>query len=197
MPLTAVLRRKQQCLLRRSRDDPDAFADFYDAYSERILGFLMRRVLDAEVALDLASETFAKALERRRQFRGTTAEEEQAWLVTIARSELSHYWARGKVQREALERLGVPVPGLTDADIERVEELADLRVMADQLHGAIAQLPAEQRQAVQLRIVQELAYHDLARELNITEQTARARVSRGLRALAASLAAAGLVEDAA
>jgi RNA polymerase sigma-70 factor (ECF subfamily) len=197
VPLTAVLRRKQQCLLRRSRDDPDAFADFYDAYSERILGFLMRRVLDAEVALDLASETFAKALERRRQFRGTTAEEEQAWLVTIARSELSHYWARGKVQREALERLGVPVPGLTDADIERVEELADLRVMADQLHGAIAQLPAEQRQAVQLRIVQELAYHDLARELNITEQTARARVSRGLRALAATLAAAGLVEDAA
>jgi RNA polymerase sigma-70 factor (ECF subfamily) len=67
-------------LLARSLDDVDAFADFYRAYYDAILAFLVRRVLDPEVAFDLLSETFAKALERRWQFRGNTKEQEQAWL---------------------------------------------------------------------------------------------------------------------
>jgi RNA polymerase sigma-70 factor (ECF subfamily) len=44
--------------------------------------------------------------------------------------------------------------------------------------------------AVQLRIVDELPYPDLARNLGITEQAARARVSRGLAKLAELLDAA-------
>ena len=54
----------------QSLDDIEVFADFYRAYYESILAFLARRVLDPEIAFDLMSETFAKALERRRQFRG-------------------------------------------------------------------------------------------------------------------------------
>ena len=73
--------------------------------------FLMRRVLDVDTAFDLLSETFATALERRRQFRGGSAEEEQGWLFSIARCELSHYWRDGRVERIALARLGVAVPG--------------------------------------------------------------------------------------
>src|SRR3954464_6581188 len=97
-------------MLARSRHDPDAFAEFYDAYAERVLLFLVRRVLDVDAAFDLLSETFATALERRHQFRGSSAEEEQGWLFAIARSELSHYWRDGKVERIALAppRVGLP-----------------------------------------------------------------------------------------
>ena len=64
-----------------------------------MLVYFTRRVLDVDVAFDLLSETFAKALERRRQFRGGSPEEEQGWLFSIARSELSHYWRDGRVER--------------------------------------------------------------------------------------------------
>ena len=47
----------------------------------------------------------------------------------------------------------------------------------------LAALPAAQRDAVRLRIVDELSYDDLAARLGITPDNARARVSRGLRAL--------------
>ncbi len=51
-----------------------------------MLVFFTRRVLDAELAMDLTAETFATALTRREQFAGRSAEEEQAWLFAIARS---------------------------------------------------------------------------------------------------------------
>jgi RNA polymerase sigma factor (sigma-70 family) len=190
--------RRSSSLLVQSRDDPDAFAAFYDAYAERVLLFLVRRVLDVDTAFDLLSETFATALERRHQFRGGSAEEEQGWLFSIARSELSHYWRDGKIERLALSRIGVPVPGLTDPDIERIEQLAGLNALVPALQEAMAALPEEQRRAVELRIVEEHGYAEVAVILGVSEQTARARVSRGLRALAHRLPTrAAMMEDAA
>ncbi len=175
------------CLLVQSREDPDAFADFYDAYAERVLVFFTRRVLDVEMAFDLLSETFAIALERRMQFRGETPEQEQGWLFSIARSELSHYWRDGNVERSALARMGVPVPGLTDPQIERIEDMAGLSEVAAPLAEAMAALPSDQRRAVELRVIEEHGYAEVALALGITEQNARARVSRALRALASAL----------
>jgi RNA polymerase sigma factor (sigma-70 family) len=183
VPLRLNSLRRSDCLLTRAREDPDAFADFYDAYAERVLLFLARRVLDVDTAFDLLSETFAKALEHRHQFRGRTAEEEQGWLFSIARSELSHFWRDGRVERTALARLGVPVPDLTDPEIERIEQLAGIATLAAPLADAMAALPEEQRRAVELRVIEECGYSDVAVMLGVSEQTARARVSRGLRTL--------------
>src|ERR1044072_6473857 len=98
--------RAPQLLLRRSVDYPKAFHDFYRAYVDRIVVYFARRTLDAETALDLTGETFAVALERRAQFRGTTPQEEQGWLFSIARSPIVAFWKRGDVERAALARLG-------------------------------------------------------------------------------------------
>ena len=190
--------RRSASLLAQSRQDPDAFAAFYDAYAERILLFLVRRVLDVDTAFDLLSETFATALERRHQFRGSSAEEEQGWLFSIARSELSHYWRDGKVERIALARLGVGVPALSDPEIERIEQLAGITDLVPALHDAMASLPEDQRRAVELRVVEEHGYSEVATILGVSEQTARARVSRGLRALAQRLPKSpAMIEDAA
>jgi RNA polymerase sigma-70 factor (ECF subfamily) len=190
--------RRSSSLLAQSRQDPDAFAAFYDVYAERILLFLVRRVLDVDTAFDLLSETFATALERRHQFRGSTAEEEQGWLYSIARSELSHFWRDGRVERTALARLGVGVPALSDPEIERIEQLAGINDLVPALHDAMASLPEDQRRAVELRVVEEHGYSEVATILGVSEQTARARVSRGLRALAQRLPKSpAMMEDAA
>ncbi|HEX8103881.1 MAG TPA: RNA polymerase sigma factor [Solirubrobacteraceae bacterium] len=174
-------------LLRRSLDDADAFADFYGEYVRGVSAFVMRRVYDAEVALDLTSETFAVAFERRRQFRGRTAGEEQAWLYAIARNLLLHYWRRGGVERAAMARLGIETPPLTDEDIERLEQLADTDALRREVATALDNLPADQAYAVRQRVLCERSYAEVAAELGQSEQTIRARVSRGLRAIGASI----------
>jgi RNA polymerase sigma factor (sigma-70 family) len=179
-----LIRSPSTSLLAQSLQDVEAFAEFYRAYYDVILAFLVRRVFDPEVAFDLLSETFAKALERRWQFKGHTAEQERSWLFAIARTELLHYWRSGNTERAAIRRFSIAVPALTEAETDRIEGLAGLNEIAVELASALSALPGDQRIAVELRIVRELSYAELAAELGISEPTARARVSRGLRSLA-------------
>ena len=135
-------------LLRRSLDDPAAFQEFYRAHADRVVIFFARRAYDPELALDLTGETFAVALERRAQFRGSTWQEEQGWLFAIARSQLQHYWRRGEVERAALERIGHDPPHATLADIEWVERMADLPRLRSTVRSALECLPDDQAYAV-------------------------------------------------
>ena len=70
----------------------------------------------------------------------------------------------------------------------RIEELAGVATMRALIAEQLRVLPAEHRAALELRIVEERDYDDVAARLGVTEQTARARVSRGLRALHGLLA---------
>ena len=80
------------------------------------------------------------------------------------------------------------MPTLTDAETERIEALAGLSALGDALSDALAALPGDQRRAVELRRASsELSYAELASALGVSEPTARARVSRGLRALARAM----------
>jgi RNA polymerase sigma-70 factor (ECF subfamily) len=163
--------------------DPESLSRLYETHAAVLVRFLARRTLQPEVAIDLVAETFAKAFAHRDQFRGETESEAVAWLFGIARHELSAYFRRGVVDRRAMAALGLEVPALIDADYERVEELADLRAQRVELARALAELSPEHRDALRLRVVEEQSYHDVAKTLGISEQTARARVSRALRAL--------------
>ena len=149
--------------------------------------YFARRTFDAETALDLTGETFAVALECREQFRGATPQEEQGWLFAIARHQLGGYFTRGQVERAALVRLGFDPPGASTADLEWVERIADLPSLRATVRTALDGLPSDQAYAVTARVVNARAYSELAGELNVTEQVVRARVSRGLRALAEDL----------
>jgi RNA polymerase sigma-70 factor (ECF subfamily) len=173
--------------LRRAADDASAFDELYDELAERVLVFFTRRILDGQLALDLTGETFAIAFEHRRRFRGTTTEEQEGWIFAIARSRLARYWRRGRVEREALERLGVEVPVMGDAELERVDELAGTAHVRAQVARELGRLPADQRDALQAHVVEERPYAELAHDWGVSEQTIRARVSRGLRALGATL----------
>jgi RNA polymerase sigma-70 factor (ECF subfamily) len=167
------------------------FSDLYARHSERILRYLARKVLEPEVAVDLTAETFAQAYLGLHRFRGDTEEEASAWLFGIARNLLRRYVRKGAAERRAIERLGIDVPPLDAEDHSRIEELAGLADVRAAARNGLANLPEDQRRALVLRIVEELPYPEVAERLDVTEVAARARVSRGLRALAASLATEG------
>jgi len=178
-------RRTEQDLpaLHRAVDDPDAFAELYDALAERVLMFFSRRVFDGQLALDLTGETFAVTFEERARFRGRTVAEQEGFVFAIARTRLSRYWRRGRVEKAALRRLGVEVPLAQDDELERIDELAALADARRRVAEEMRLLPAEQQSAIEGRIVRERTYTELSDELGVSEQVVRARVSRGLRRL--------------
>ena len=161
----------------------DDISRLYSRHAEELLGYFARRTLQAEVAVDLVGETFARAFADRTQFRGVEDGEAIAWVFAIARHQLSDYFRRGHVERRALARLGVEVPALVDGDYERVEELAALAERRVWVSERVADLSSDQSDALRLRVVEERSYAEVALTLGVSEQTARARVSRALRAL--------------
>lgn len=185
--VTLLSMSKRETVPQHCLKDPARFAEAYRTHSRSILVFLTRRTYDPETALDLTAETFAQAFAGRRRFRGSTDDELAAWLFAIARNVLARFLRRGVVERRALTRLGVDVPALESDDVARLIELAGLDDVRDAVERGFRTLSEDQREALRLRVVEELSYVEVARRLEISEPTARARVSRGLRALADAL----------
>ena len=185
---------EQLVRLRRPIRDPEGFVDLYRRESERVLTFCARRVLEAEAAVDLTAETFAQAYRGRRGFRGDTEVEARAWLLSIARRQISRYLRRGAMDRRATEALGICVPLADPGETEEIERRAGLPALRAALAPELARLSQEQQVALRLRVVEERSYEEIAVALGVSEQTVRARVSRGLRTLARALETTTLFE---
>jgi RNA polymerase sigma factor (sigma-70 family) len=168
-------------------DAGSEFSTVYAREGERVLLFLARRTLDVAVAGDLTAETFAIAFCSWPRLQERSEAEVRAWLFTVARRQLSRYFRRARVERRAVERLGIRVPQLHEDDVALIEERAGLAELRVALEVELARLSGEQREALRLRVVEDRPYGEVARLLGVSEQAARARVSRGLRSLAGAL----------
>ena len=155
----------------------------YERYARALLAFFQRRVADPEIAVDLTADTFTLALERRKQFRGTSDEQLSGWLWSIARSVLRDHERRNETARRGSRRLGRERRMLTDREIERIEELAASKSIRDAVVRSLDRLPADQREAVRRHVLAEEDYDAIARDLDCSPAVVRQRVSRGIATL--------------
>jgi RNA polymerase sigma-70 factor (ECF subfamily) len=173
---------------RRGTENPRAsFEALYERLAERLLVYLARRVRDPDAAAELWAECWAVAFAGWPRCRAREPGKAEAWVFGIARHQLAAYYRSGAIRRRALERLRWTAPSLSADERERIDRLAELDVLSPALERALAALPQARRQAVQLRVVDDLPYDAIAQRLGCSEQTARAHVSRGLRRLERAL----------
>lgn len=167
-----------------ARADPEAFGHFYERFERPLLSFFLRSTTRPELAADLAAETFARALESVAGYDPGRGHAHQ-WLFGIARNVLAQSYRRGRVEDAARVRLGLPRLVMDDHALETVSRLSADRELAS---IALGGLPAEQRRAIEARVVDERDYREIAGELECSEAVVRQRVSRGLRDLKTRLA---------
>lgn len=172
-------------ILARSRTSPKAFADFYEEMSPTVLRFFARQTRDPQAAFELMAEAFAKAFEKRLDFRGATDEQAAAWLWRIARNELLHFQRSRSVELSALQRLGLERPAPSDTELREVERLLSTESIRPQIRGALDTLSPAQQEVIQLRFEDELSYEEISERLAVSQDVVRARTSRALRALGA------------
>ena len=161
-----------------SSRDATSFEEFYVRHVDTVLGYFARRTGDAELAADLASETFAAALAGRRRYR-PSAGAAGSWLFGIASRKLADAQRRGYAERRARRRLGMERLELSDDDYARIERLGE----RDDAHVLMQRLAPEQRAAITARVIEERPYDRIATELDTAEAVVRKRVSRGLAAM--------------
>ncbi len=132
---------------------------------------------DPDRADDLTQEIFLRIFRHLGRFRGRSSL--KTWIYRV-----SVNCCRSRLARRRLPRITSP-----DPSIDVVEQLRDQRAGPErraiardrvgQLAEALAKLPAPFREAVVLRDVDGLTYHEIAQVLQVRIGTVRSRIARG------------------
>jgi RNA polymerase sigma factor (sigma-70 family) len=167
-------------LIRAAESDAAAFAELYRRHVPAVHAWFRRRLDWA--ASDLTAESFAQAWLSRRTFRDEADGSALPWLLGIARNVARESARRNAVESRARRRLGLPTDLASEDGYAAVEERLSPRAG---LPEALDRLSTPEREALELRVVDELPYPDVAARLGVRPAAARLRVSRALRRLSA------------
>lgn len=170
---------------RAQAGDPRAFAALVRAYQERVFRFILRLVGARDDAMDLTQDTFMKAHQALPGWRPEA--QFRTWLFSIAHhAALDLLRRRQRVRFVSFADLGA---GETEGHLPDPASQPD-QLLADRqrigvLERALHALPAEQREILLLRELEDMSYAEIAATLGIAEGTVKSRLAR---ARAAALA---------
>jgi RNA polymerase sigma-70 factor (ECF subfamily) len=161
--------------------DEGALSALYDRYSGMLYAMLLRILKDAGAAEEVLQDLFLQLWRGAARFdasRGSLA----AWLLVIGRNRaLSRL--RGKQRREFvpddIEGFSLDaVPSSEDLE----NEAARMQLM-QRLRGAMAALPAEQREAVELAYFEGMTQTEIAARTGSPLGTVKSRVRAAMQSL--------------
>ena len=164
---------------RIARADPDALAALYDRYASRVLGLTTRILSDPDEAEDVLQEVFLQVWREPRRFdaaRGSVL----TWLLVLARSRaidrLRALRRRGRDRQVDLAAADIPAGG----DLERAAQTSQ---ESDAVRQVLAQLPADQRRALELAYFDGYTQSEIAQLTGAPLGTVKTRLRQGMMKL--------------
>jgi RNA polymerase sigma-70 factor (ECF subfamily) len=179
---TDAAREAWKLVERAQAGDTEAFGLIYDKYVDTVFRFIYFRVGNRQLAEDLTSESFLRALKRI----GTVTWQGRdlgAWLVTIARNLVADHFKSGRY------RLEVTTGDVLDADREdRGPEGSPESAVVDHITNvtlltAVKQLNPEQQECIVLRFLHGFSVAETAQAMSKNEGAIKALQYRAVRAL--------------
>lgn len=148
--------------------DRAAFARLYERFAPMVHAVLLSRVDPAD-ADDLTQEVFLKALRRLRSLREPEAV--GGWLAALARNRATTLvrW-RLRIKRLLLARPPAP---------KRASDGID----AEEVLGAIRQLPEAYRETLVMRLVAQMSGPEIAARTGLSHGSVRVNLTRGMKML--------------
>ena len=151
----------------------DAFEALYDGYHRLVYGVALRILGDVSGAEDITQAVFLKLWSSPDLFRSGNF---PAWLARVTRNRALDV-LRSKAYRSESE--------LPDAlpESDSLEDVAFARIDAAKVRGALALLPSEQREPIELGFFGGVTHEEIARRSGIPLGTIKTRIRSGLRKL--------------
>ncbi|MFL6090572.1 MAG: sigma-70 family RNA polymerase sigma factor [Aeromicrobium sp.] len=159
--------------------DADAFGQLYDHYVNSIFRFVRARVGSTQLAEDITGEAFLRALRSINTFTWQ-GKDFGAWLTTIARNLITDHYKSRRTQLEIV----TDVPPERETGRPGPDEDALATISNEALLRAVNSLPADQRDCILMRFIQELSIAETAQVLGKSEGAVKQLQLRGVRRLA-------------
>ena len=160
--------------------DEAALSTLYDRYSAMLFGMLMRILRDQQAAEEVLQDMFLQLWRNAAQFdakRGSLP----AWLMVIGRNRAISR-LRGRRDREVLEEEEGDYAN-TFASGQNIEDEAVRAELARNISAALEQLPAEQKQAVELAYFEGMTQSEIANRTGTPLGTVKTRVRTAMQTL--------------
>lgn len=168
----------EQLMERVVGGDMDALGVLFERHKQSLYSFLLRFTAEQGLAEDVVLDAFLRVYEYRKSFNRRASF--KTWLFTIA-----HNLAIDAIKKSIRqERFSQEL--IHEAEHQPASEISDSVVAnaeTEQIRTAIAQLPAEQREVLILRVYHELSYREIATITKCNEETVRVRAHRGRQTL--------------
>jgi RNA polymerase sigma factor (sigma-70 family) len=162
---------------RLNRGQPEALEDCYRTLGPMLVSYLSRYVPPADIE-DVMQRVFYEVW--RVHSRYDPGQSLRGWVLGIARKRAIDHLRR---RRDVV----VPLDSMREITGEDGREVADRLAWADEVRGALDQLPAQQRQVIEMAYYEGFTQREIAIALDVPLGTVKTRTSRGLQRLAALL----------
>ena len=174
-------------LVEQAKTNYQAFGALYDKYYSPIYRYILHRVGDYNLACDLTSQTFFKALKNLKKFQWRDIPF-SSWLYRIAHNEIVGYFRKQKLRRfiplnSFLPFLATPKDTNPEAQLLNSEKANNLDKDFKRLHQAIRKLSLTEQSIITLRFFEKKKTKTIAQILNMPEGTVKSHIHRSLKKL--------------
>lgn len=161
--------------------DQSAFAQLMERYNRSLFHMLLKMVRNVDDAEDLTMEAFAKAFKNLDKFKKDFTF--STWLFRIATNNCIDFIRKRRLQTTSIEDFYTDKDGETsnldikDDALDPQEEAIKAQ-KAEIVQEVVNKLPPKYRRLVRLRYFEELAYQEIAEELDLPLGTVKAQLHR-------------------
>ncbi len=175
--------RLEEKLVEKAKHDPEAFGRIYEQYYPRIFNYILKRVADVQLALDITSTTFFKALDQIQHFQWRNIPF-SSWLYRVASNEICNHFRKEKHSVVSLNYFG-QIADDDDylAEVSEAEEKLRRHGEYLLLHKRLSELPARYQEVIILRFFEKKKIREIAEILGKKEGTIKSLLHRGLEKL--------------
>lgn len=155
-----------------AQQNPAYFRPLYDRYFNQIFRFIFKRTGDENIANDICSQVFLKAIQKigTYEYKGVPF---SAWLYRVASNEVAQYFRNTQKNRV------VTVEEHTFSDlIDEVSEEGDFEKIRQSMLGALQQLKESDMVMIEMRFFEERPFKEIAQILSITESNSKVKTYR-------------------
>ena len=167
----------EEALIARAQEDPEHFGALYDQYFPQIYRYVASRVRSRELAEDITSEVFFKALRAIGRYRHT-GHPFSSWLYQIAINAITDHYRSRRRDEESLD----DGPELVDGAVAVDEEVAQ-RMGAQDIWDLIDALPQQHRIAMTLKYGEDLKLAEVGVIMGKSEGAVKLLIFRGTATL--------------
>lgn len=173
-------------LVEEARQNPEAFGEIYDQFYSPIFRYVLGRVANVQIAQDITSEVFFKALKNLKQYRGKNNTSFSSWIYRIANNQTNDYFRKNKHKVLSLEDISETIHVSDSSPENEILQLeADLKKQEDFLilHQSISRLSTKYQEVIALRFFEKKPEKEIAQILGKPEGTVKSLIHRGLKKL--------------